>query len=408
MAALTALVLFAYSATIALIVFVSIAINGAISAATYTRLRQRSLEHLHLTAVEQSYLLETIRASTTIKLMGRRSERESGWRNLYINSANMRLGTSKAELAISTIQTAIVTLQVAIVIYLGGAKAINGEGFSVGMLVAFLAYRQTFSDRAMSLVKSVSEFRSLSVHLDRLSEIASAEPEDKIENVAAVRPLQAAIRLYGVGYRYGSSDSDVLKNVNLEIGDREYVAITGSSGGGKTTLLKIMLGLYKPTYGEVFLNGQTVTEAALRGWREIAGVVTQDDTLFSGTLADNISFFDADLDMDRVHQAAALARIDEQIRRMPMQYQTLVGDMGSSLSGGQRQRILIARALYRNPKILILDEGTANLDPQVEEEIADLIANMDITRIVVAHRPALIDRASTVYEIIDGSPVRVR
>jgi ATP-binding cassette subfamily B protein RaxB len=137
-------------------------------------------------------------------------------------------------------------------------------------------------------------------------------------------------------------------------------------------------------------------------------VVRQDDQLFSGTLAENISFFDPNVDMARVREAAAAARVSQDIDRMPMKYLTLVGDMGSSLSGGQRQRILLARALYRSPRMLLLDEGTANLDPATEELIANMIADMPITRIVIAHRPALIERASRVFKVENGRVEMVR
>lgn len=138
------------------------------------------------------------------------------------------------------------------------------------------------------------------------------------------------------------------------------------------------------------------------------GVVSQDDQLLSGTLADNIAFFDPDFDMARVHAAAKSARIHDEILAMPMQYLSLIGDMGSALSGGQRQRLLLARALYRDPKVLILDEGTANLDPATETLIADTIAAMTITRIVVAHRPALVERADRVVEVTGGQVLAVR
>ena len=160
-----------------------------------------------------------------------------------------------------------------------------------------------------------------------------------------------------------------------------------------------MLGLNRPTDGAIELDGYQASPERWRSWREFIGVVAQDDRLLSGTIADNIACFDPDLDMARVQQAAIAAQVHDDILRSPMQYLTLVGDMGSTLSGGQRQRVLLARALYRNPKLLFLDEGTANLDEANEELIADLIAQMPITRIVVAHRPALIRRAQHVYEV---------
>lgn len=183
----------------------------------------------------------------------------------------------------------------------------------------------------------------------------------------------------------------------------EFLAITGASGGGKTTLLKIMLGLRAPSEGLVILDGQPATPELWRAWREQVGVVAQDDRLLSGTIADNIAFFDPDLDMARVQQAAAVAQVHDEINRMPMQYLSLVGDMGSTLSGGQRQRVLLARALYRQPRVLVLDEGTANLDLETENVIGELLRQLTITRIVVAHRPALLKKADRVVILQNGS-----
>jgi ATP-binding cassette subfamily B protein RaxB len=202
-----------------------------------------------------------------------------------------------------------------------------------------------------------------------------------------------------VSFRYGSTDPLVLEDINLEVEPGDFIAVTGASGGGKTTLLKLMLGLNRPTDGLIELDGHLATPERWRSWRSFAGVVAQNDRLLSGTIAGNIACFDPNLDMRRVHAAAVAAQVHEDIVRSPMQYMTLVGDMGSTLSGGQCQRVLLARALYRSPKILFLDEGTANLDEKNEETIADLIAQLPITRIVVAHRPALIRRAAKVYEV---------
>ncbi|HIC81512.1 MAG TPA: ATP-binding cassette domain-containing protein, partial [Kiloniellaceae bacterium] len=176
----------------------------------------------------------------------------------------------------------------------------------------------------------------------------------------------------------------------------------------KSTLLKLMLGLLQPNAGEIRIDGQPLSQYGIRHWRQQLGVVMQDDQLLSGSIAENIAFFDPELDLERVRQCAEAARIAADIQRMPMQYQSLIGEMGAALSGGQRQRLLLARALYRRPRVLFLDEGTANLDIASEREIADVIAAMDITRIIVAHRPELIRRADRVYEMRDGRlhPVR--
>jgi len=183
-----------------------------------------------------------------------------------------------------------------------------------------------------------------------------------------------------------------LENLNLHIAAGEFAALTGQSGGGKTTLLKLILGLYEPTEGEILIDGQPLTPASRLSWRRNIGVVMQDDALLSGTIAENISFFDPQIDMERVQAAAMLAQIHDDIEAMPMKYLSMIGDMGSVLSGGQKQRVLLARALYKDPQILFLDEGTANLDKNTEKIIVDIIEDMDMTRVIVAHRREFLKR----------------
>ena len=275
------------------------------------------------------------------------------------------------------------------------------------MLMAFLSYRQTFSDRTLSLVGEITRFRLLRLHLDRLADIV-VTPADAGDTQAALpgeAERRGAVDLRNVNFRYGATLPLVLDNVSLSVAEGEFIAIKGPSGSGKTTLSKILLGLAAPETGQVLLDGQPASPALWRAWRARIGVVAQDDRLLSGSIADNIAFFDADMDMERVVMAAAAAQVHDDILRMPMQYMTLVGDMGSALSGGQRQRIFLARALYRRPRLLLLDEGTANLDEESERGIADLIEALPITRIVIAHRPELISRASRCL-ICEGGKLR--
>jgi formylglycine-generating enzyme required for sulfatase activity/ABC-type lipoprotein export system ATPase subunit len=240
----------------------------------------------------------------------------------------------------------------------------------------------------------------MGLHLDRLADIVTAVPETQGEQVQGIK-VEGAIKVREVSFRYGAADQFVLEKIDLDIEAGNFVAITGPSGGGKTTLLKLLLGLHRPTSGAIEIDGRRADPDLWRAWRTQVGVVAQDDRLLSGTIADNIAFFDPDLDMQKVQAAAMAAQVHDDIMRSPMQYLGLVGDMGSTLSGGQRQRVLLARALYNQPRVLFLDEGTANLDEATEEAIADLIEQLPITRIVVAHRPALIRRAKQVFIVKD-------
>jgi ATP-binding cassette subfamily B protein RaxB len=401
MSCVAAVILFFYSTTLALVVIVAVLIDAALALILFPGMRARMEEEILAKAKEQSHLMESIRAATTIKIMGREGEREASWRNLFAEVTNAGVTVGRYQLTLSFFQSVLTGIQTVLVIYLGASMILAGEGFSVGMLIAFLSFRETFTDRAIALINQTVQFRLLRLHLDRLADIVTAEPDVPNETVPTLQ-VTGAIKMKNLKFRYGTTDPFILDNACLEIEPGDFVALIGPSGGGKTTLLKLLLGLRRPTSGSIELDGQEPGPALWRAWRNNVGVVAQDDQLLSGSIADNIAFFDPDLNMARVHEAAYSAQVHEIIMRAPMQYLTLVGDMGSTLSGGQRQRILLARALYRRPKILFLDEGTANLDVSTEEVISDLIAHMPITRVVVAHRPALIRRASKVFVVMGG------
>jgi len=385
-------ILFLYSPTLAAVVVAVLLLNLAITLAAYPALRRRMEEDIVATATKQSHLMETVRAATIIKLMGGEAVREATWRNLFANTVNASFSVGKFQIGLGFAQTLLMGLQSVIVIYLAARAILAGDGFSIGMLFAFMSFRQTFSDRINALISQAIQFRLLGLHLDRLGDIVQATP-DAADPRPLSTPPQGGLELREVRFRYGAADRLILDGVNLTVQPGDYLAIGGLSGAGKSTLFKLLLGLHAPTEGEVLLDGLPASPELWRAWRQHVGIVSQEDRLLSGTIADNIAFFDPDLDMPLVQAAAIAARVHDDVVRMPMQYLSLVGDMGSALSGGQKQRVLLARALYRDPRILFLDEGTANLDEATETEIADLIGQLPITRIVIAHRPMLIERA---------------
>jgi ATP-binding cassette subfamily B protein RaxB len=399
MALVAAIILFLYSPLLACVVILALALSLGVVMATYPAIRARTAEQIVASAKEQSLLMENVRAAVTIKLMGREVERENTWRNAYAPVVNTGLALGKFQIVNAGMQAAIAGIQTVLVIYLGARMILGGDGFSVGMLIAFLSFRQTFSDRVISLVNQAIQFRLLGLHLERLGDIVHAAPEAQ-----GIAPLAASaeggIRMKGVSFRYGAADPYVLQDIDLDIRPGALAVITGPSGGGKTTLLKLLTGLRQPSSGEIWLDGRAATPEAWRAWRAQVGIVMQDDHLLSGTIADNIAFFDPFFSMERVQEAAMAAQIHQDILRLPMQYLSLVGDMGSVLSGGQRQRILLARALYRKPRILILDEGTANLDRRNEAAIFELISRLKITRIIITHQPAVAN--ADCFYVVDG------
>jgi len=209
-----------------------------------------------------------------------------------------------------------------------------------------------------------------------------------------------------VSFRYAEGEPWVLRDCTLTIEPGEHVAICGPSGCGKSTLLKLMLGLLKPDEGDIRIGGVSLKQLGPSQYRALIGTVMQNDALMAGSLAENIACFDPVLDQARVEAVAALAQIHEEIVAMPMGYQTLVGDMGSTLSGGQRQRILLARALYKQPMILALDEATSSLDADNERHVNQAVKTLPLTRITIAHRQETINAAQRVIVLGRGQVER--
>ena len=398
MAVLMLVVMFVFSPLLASIVLGTSALLVAATLLIYPHLRRTQEEAIYARALENSHVIESIRASTTVKLFGREAEREASWANLFSDYVDAELGHQRWNVASTFAKTLITGLQVVAVVAVA-AWLVIGDRFSVGMLVAFLIYRQYFSDAVNQLVQKGIEFRLLSLHLDRLADIVFARAERRGEAYAPLPELAGRITLDGVGFRYSDGDPIVLKGFDLDVAPGEMVTLTGPSGGGKTTLMKLMLGLYAPSRGTIRVDGRDLATIDPAAWRARIGVVMQDDRLLSGTVADNIAFFDPEIDMARVVEAAKAARIHDTISSIPMNYLAVLSGMGAILSGGERQRLLLARALYQDPDVLFLDEGTANLDAETEAEIVDLVASLPITRIIVAHRPAFLKASDRVVRV---------
>lgn len=399
MAIFAIILLFFYSAPLTLIVLVGLVVDVAIGLAFLAPMRNYTQRDLLNRGVEQSHLIETMRATTTVKLLGGEMIREGEWRQRYLQVVGSSLGLAKCMSLLAALQRLSGSVQMIVLVAVGANIAIEGDGLSIGMLVAFLSFRSTFSERALALINQAMQLRFLKVHLLRLAPLVHQPTELGPEAPVAVG--EETIELHDVSFTYEGGAAPVLQGLNLTVHYGEYIAITGRSGGGKSTLLKLLTGLYEPAGGKITIGGKPALPPLWHSWRGRAGIVLQDDQLFSGSIAENIAFFDPEMSVERVVQAARSANVATEIEQMAQGFSTMIGDMGAALSGGQRQRILLARALYRNPSYLILDEGTANLDEASELKIAEHLRNLNITRIVIAHRPALLSAADRVYELSD-------
>src|SRR5262249_10644164 len=250
-------------------------------------------------------------------------------------------------------------------------------------------FRTFFVDRLNNCVNYLMEMRRVQPHVERIDEVMSdrANLRDVTYEPFSVEPSHGVgIEVRDLWFRYGAESPWIFRGLNFKVEPGESVAITGPSGCGKTTLLNILLGLLEPDRGEVLVNGRNLRTIASFDYAKVIGVVLQDDILFHGTVAENISFFDAPFDVQRVRRSAEMANIAREIEAMPMQYYSLLAEAASNISGGQKQRIFIARAVYHSPKILFLDEATSHLDAESERQVSDAVKSMIMTRILVAHR----------------------
>ena len=402
----TAVLMIAFSPHLAFIVIAGLTIEISLRLFGLRRQRELSEDLLEAEGKEMSRLLESMRAIQAIKLAGREAQRFSVWENEFVRVLNANTRLTRQRNTISAFTSAAGALEWAAVLAVG----VLGVGFApvtTGVLFGFLAYRGVFRERVSTVMENVWSMQMAGVHIRRLDDLMLAEPEPQGGEVTQVEG-PGCLKLENISFRYAPTEPLVLDNVSIEFPAGACVAIVGPSGSGKSTLVKLILGIEKAQQGTVKLDGVAIEDVNRQVWRDRFGTVMQDDTLLAGSINENIAFFDPRIDFDKVRAAARDAAIHEEIQAMPMDYGTLVGDMGVQVSGGQRQRILIARALYREPGIILFDEGTANLDAVSEQKISQVLATLAPTRIIVAHRSHLLTVADIVYEVREGKVTRIR
>ena len=409
MAILTVVLMFVYSVQMTFIALGAFLLYLCLRLAFLQALRLRNVDVITTAARENSLFIETVRGMSAIKAFGQEANRQRTWQQAKADAVNAQVKLGRLTGAFDSLAVFIPAAERVVFIAIAVGLALDGS-MTIGMIFAFQAYKQQFLDAGIRLVEQLVNYRILHVHLARISDIALSKPEVEASDrrLNDLPDLNDGFSVKDIRFRYGTGDPEILRGVRLDIKPGEMVALVGPSGGGKTTLMKIMMGLLEPTAGSVFVGDVPLSSYSKMAWRRSIGVVAQDDVLFAGSLADNIAFFDPNLDMSRVEDAARQSAIHEDILGFPMGYDTLVGDMGSVLSGGQKQRVLIARALYRQPRILFLDEGTSQLDPVAEAAVLKTLKELPIIRIVVAHRSQSVEAADRVMLVASGRVMPVK
>ncbi|MCL4688959.1 MAG: peptidase domain-containing ABC transporter [Burkholderiales bacterium] len=400
MALATLAMMLVYSGKLTTLAVAAVAAYAVSRGAFYAPLRRATEEHIVHASRQQSHFLETVRGVQSIKLFGRQEERRSRWLNLVVDAVNRDLVVQKLSLGFRSANGLVFGAERIAVVWVGALLVLDAA-FSVGMLFAFMAYKEQFSARVAGLIDKLIELKMLQLQGERLADIVLTAPEEE-SPASAPAVAQPSIEVRGVAFRYSDTEPFVLKDCSFVIEPGESVAIVGPSGGGKTTLVKIMLGLLAPTDGQVLVGGVDIQKLGVDAYRRFVGTVMQDDPLFAGSIADNVCFFDPAPSHEAIERCTRLAAVHDDIAAMPMGYHTLIGDMGAALSGGQRQRILLARALYKQPRILFLDEATSALDVQRERQVNEAIRGLNLTRILIAHRPETIASAGRVIVLQGG------
>ncbi|WP_341659055.1 peptidase domain-containing ABC transporter [Vibrio sp.] len=399
----TSVVLLIYSPMLFAVIATALLSYVVVRRFFYPAQRQLAMESLIAEAKKESNLMETLRSMQAIKLYGKEVQRQGLWQNLAIKSINLEIKNERLDFWQAKANEFIFGAERLIILYVGASLVIKGQ-FTLGMFMAFVSYREMFVTHVTSLIDFMFEYRMISVHLERISEVLLSEKEMMSKDKTfcsntSLSSITGNIELKNIQFQHSDFSDPVFRSLSLNINAGESVAIIGPSGVGKTTLLKLMIGLLSPQKGEVLIDGKNIIDYDINNLRSQIATVMQDEQLFMGTLAENIHFFSEEPDMEFVKQCADFAGLHQDINNMPMGYNTLVGEMGSALSGGQKQRLVLARALYKRPVMMFLDEATSHLDVKLEKEINKTISNMKITRVIIAHRPETIASADRVIDL---------
>ncbi|BAZ29287.1 cyclic nucleotide-regulated ABC bacteriocin/lantibiotic exporter [Cylindrospermum sp. NIES-4074] len=369
-------------------------------------LRRINREVFNASANENSYLIQALTGIASIRSMAIEQTVRWHWEGLLNiltkKSFSGQVIGNQLQIFSSTIQSVANTG----LLWFGAWLVIQNQ-LTIGQLVAFNMLLGNVIQPFQRLIVLWNQLQEVMISTERINDVLEAEPEEDLEQQPrqSLPMFRGQIRFNNVTFRYHpESDINVLENLSFEIKAEQTVAVVGRSGSGKTTLSKLILGLYLPTDGKVLIDNQDITSVSLQSLRSQIGVVDQDTFLFGGTIRENISIAHPEASLPEIMEAARLAGADEFIQRMPMGYETQIGEGGGMLSGGQRQRLAIARALLGDPRLLVLDEATSHLDSESERIIQTNLKKIlkGRTSLIIAHRLSTVRHADLILVLDRG------
>ena len=398
--------MFWYSWKLATVIIVLVPLFSLLALISTPILRKISREVFSTVANQKSYLIEGLTGIGTIKSMAIEQSVRWNWEEKFNDYLKKNFSSQVILNQLVIASSMIEGLATAILLWFGAWLVIQQE-LTIGQLVAINMLLGRVISPFKRLTVLWNELQEVTVSVERINDVLEAEPEENLQQKKhqSLTPMRGHIRFEKVCFRYhAESKNNILENLSFELQPGQMVALVGRSGSGKTTIAKLILGLYFATEGKIFIDGQDITNISLRSLREQIGVVDQANFLFGSTVAENISISHPEATQVEIVEAARQAGADEFIRALPMGYETPIGEGGGNLSGGQRQRIAIARSLLGNPRLLIFDEATSNLDAESERIIQTNLQAIvqDRTSIIIAHRLSTVRQADLILVLDKG------
>lgn len=412
MALITLIVMAIYSIKLTLIVTAVVLIYGLIRWVCFAPMQCFSKEAIQLYANENAYFMQAVRAIKTIKLGAKEAQSSQKWSRQLTLALNKDIQIAFWTINLNSVNKFIFGVENLLVVFIAALLVLD-NAMTVGMLFAFMSYKSRFVGACDGLINMFIEFKMLDVHLLRLADIIKTRPEftsdakkqGAYDNIIPLHKNTFALAVKDLNFSYAKDESNILSDISFELEQGQSLAIVGKSGCGKSTLMQCLLGLIDADSGEIIYAGRPL-KVYNRQTHGIAAVL-QEDQLLNGSIIENISDFDDKANIEQVVKMAEIACLHQDIMQMTMQYESLIGDMGDKLSGGQRQRLILARALYKQPKILMLDEATSHLDNETEVRINKHLKLLKISKIIIAHRAESIRQADKIIEIKQGKAVDV-